>query len=649
MDKRTLGGYSSIDSFVDGKLALFEKTDKDFCALFEMMFSEKENVMYEKSEGYRVVKTTYGQAYDDILRLSASAASAFSDVPADSVIGLYMENSLLWIELFWAILRAGYRPLLLNLRIDADRLEAAISESGAAAVISEGKKFSVRTLSPADIEGAAGGAVSGVFGSSVLIMSSGTSGSVKLCAYTAREFYFLIRGSFGIIKKCGAAKKHYKGELKQLAFLPYYHIFGLVAMYIWFAFFSRTFVQLNDLAPETIVNTVKRHNVTHIFAVPLFWETVYKTALKTIRSRGEKTYEKFERGMRIADKLAFCQPLYALFTKAAFKEVRENLFGQSISFMITGGSRISPDVLRFFNNIGYRLANGYGMSEIGITSVELSADPRILASGSVGLPLDGITYAISGEGTLLVSGRCMAEYVMENGEKRPRPDVFDTRDLAVFEDGRYKITGRADDLIAGPSGENINPGPAEEKLSTPGVRGVCLIGVPTGKGTDPVLIVSVGKYAGAGELEGYEKAIKEKLSALDLLTQIKKIVFISDDLIQGQEFKLNRRRILNDYVNGRLSTVEKDRADAGVKDDPVALFIRDCFATALGKPAEQISAQSDLFADEGGSSLDYFAVIAQIQREFGVSFPQGAGAGLSTVEALTAYVKEQMKNADKTV
>ena len=212
MIKQTLGGYKSINSFVDGKLSSYEKTDKDFGALFEMMFSEKENIMYEKSEGYRIVKTTYGQAYADVLKLSGSVTSAFSGVPADSVIGLYMQNSLLWIELFWAILRAGYRPLLLNLRVDDERLEYAIKESGAAAVISDGKTFSVRTLSNEDVIKTEPGKCSVKFGSAVLIMSSGTSAHIKLCSYSAKEFYFMVSGSLGIIKKCRIAKKHYKGE-----------------------------------------------------------------------------------------------------------------------------------------------------------------------------------------------------------------------------------------------------------------------------------------------------------------------------------------------------------------------------------------------------------------------------------------------------
>ena len=645
-----LGGYKSINAYVDGKIALFDKTDRDFSALFETMFSERENIMYEKSEGYRIVKTTYGQAKDDVLRLSASIRSIFSGVPRNCVIGLHMENSLLWIELFWAILHAGFRPLLLNLRVDDTRLEYALKASGAAAVISDKKTFTVKTVIASDIKKSEKPAEASVFGSSVLLMSSGTSAHVKLCSYTSNEFYLLIRNSCDIIKRCKTAKKHYNGELKQLTFLPFYHIFGLVAMYIWFAFFSRTFVQLNDMSPDTIVNTVKRHGVTHIFAVPLFWETVYKTAIKTINSRGEQTVKKFNKGMRIADKLAFCPPLYHAFTKAAFKEVRENIFGDSISFMITGGSRIGCDVLRFFNNIGYRLVNGYGMSEIAITSVELSSDPRIINAGYVGSPLAGIKYSISDKGTLLVSSKSMAEYVIVEGEKIPRPDVFDTRDLAQEHNGRYRILGRADDLIIGSDGENINPLTVEEKIEKiNGVRGVCLIGVSNGEADIPTLVVSVAKYTDRNSLSSLDGSINAELDRAGMKSRVKKTVYTTDNLIQGDEFKLNRRRILSDYQSGKMALITEDTAEVPGELDATETFVRGCFATVLGKEAEKISVKADLFTDEGGSSLDYFAIISALQKEFGVPFPTGAGSGLSTVKALSDYVKEQMKNADKTV
>ena len=53
-------------------------------------------------------------------------------------------------------------------------------------------------------------------------------------------------------------------------------------------------------------------------------------------------------------------------------EVTDSLFGKSVLFCISGGSYIKEDTLRLINGLGYPLYNGYGMTEAGVTSVELS-------------------------------------------------------------------------------------------------------------------------------------------------------------------------------------------------------------------------------------------------------------------------------------
>ena len=450
-----LGGFSSVNAFVEDKLRRYNMSDKSFRAVFSLMFSEENNILWEESRGYRISKTTYGQARSLTLHKASTLKTQLGELKPDAVIGIYMDNSLDWILTFWAILAIGCRPLLLNRRLDTETLEYALRVTNATAVISDGQSFSVKTILSGElVEGA--NYMPADFGSEILVMSSGTSAHVKICAYTAEEFYNQIQGSYSIIKKCTKVKEHYEGELKLLTFLPFYHIFGLVAVYVWFAFFSRTFVRLNDMQPQTITNTIKRHKVTHIFAVPLFWEKVYEQAMRTIRDRGEEPVKKFEKGMRISRKLGD-SALADAFSKLAFKEVREGMFGESVVFMITGGSCISPQVLEFFNAIGYRLADGYGMSEIGITSLELSRKRSLLNSGSVGLPMMGIEYEINSNGELRVRGKAMAKYIIEDGEKRGNSDWFNTHDLASFDGKCYRILGRQDDLIVAANGENLNP------------------------------------------------------------------------------------------------------------------------------------------------------------------------------------------------
>lgn len=618
MKKLGLGKYRTINSFVSAKLRAFGDGNADFSRFFELMFSEPENVMYERSVGYRIVKTTYGEAKKQALSVAGALKKALPELEYDDVVGISMANGVEWIETFWACLACGFRPLLLNLRLDDKILDKALAESGAKAVVSDGRSFFVKTVevdglgrTPTDFSPSR-------FGSEIFVMSSGTSESVKVCAYSAEEFRRLVIGSYDIIKRCKRMKKHYNGALKQLAFLPFYHIFGLVAVYIWFAFFSRVFVHLSDMAPQTIVNTVKRHGVTHIFAVPLFWETVYSQAIKGIKARGEKTVAKFEKGLRISRIIGDVPLLGSLFSKIAFREVRENIFGESIRFMISGGSTINLKTLEFFNAIGYHLANGYGMTEIGITSVELSDKKKLLNSGSVGLPFKGVEYRIE-DGRLLVRGDCLAKYVLEKGKRRDRSEWFETNDLAEFVGGRYRILGRNDDLVVAASGENLNPCLIEPQFDIPGVAGVCLVGVGKTEPKTPTLIVSVSGYLSKESFSAVSDAVKEKLALLDLLSQIKNIYFTSEPLIKGEEFKPNRRRLAAEAESGALPKITFAAEKNGV-DDPLFDEIRNFVAAALGADADAVGADFDFFIDGGGSSFDYFAMTSKLSEEFSVSF-----------------------------
>ena len=641
MKQNTFGGYKTIDAFVKAKLQRFDAMERSFESLFTLMFSESENVLYERSQGYKILRTTYGEAREAICGRTAGLRKKLEAIPAGSVVGIHMQNSLQWIEIFWAVLRCGYRPLLMNLRLSDAMLETALADCEAKAVISDGKVFSVPTVMEQEIPVLTGEDAAGACGTEILLMSSGTSASLKICAYTAEEFYYQVHDSFEIIRTCAQMKKHYEGQLKLLTFLPFYHVFGLVAVYIWFAFFSRTFVQLNDLAPQTILNTIRRHKVTHIFAVPLFWEKVYQQAVKTIRDRGEATWDRFNRGLRLAKKLGDVPLLGNWFCKTAFREVRDNLFGESICFMITGGSCIGAPVLEFFNSIGYHLANGYGMTELGITSVELSRSRRLRNAGFVGKPLSSVEYRISESGELWVRGKTVAHTVMEHRTVTPGGDWFNTRDLAVCQKGRYRILGRSDDLIVAATGENLNPNLIEGQLELPGTRGVCLVA-----GETPTLLISVSRSLRQETLNRLEAAFRQRLQELQLAGQIRKLLFITDPLMLEQEFKRNRRHLAEDLAAGRLHPVEPVQTEAVQTGDPLWLQIRDMFAAALNKAPEEVSSEGDFFLDEGGSSLDYFAMLSQMQEEFAVSIPMESEQNLHSLSTLYAYIKEAVDHAD---
>ena len=295
MKLENVRGFQTLDEYVNYKTEAFSKEEKTFENLFRYMFDEESNVMVETSDGYRIKKMTYGECREKVLAVATRLATELEGIEADAPVGLYCANCPEWIFLFWAILACGYKPLLMNLRLPDDVLEGILAEHSVMAVVSDGKPFPVKTVLKEGLVLPTEERLSPTrFGSEVLFMSSGTTNSVKLCAYTAENFYYQVLDSANIIKQCPAIKSHYEGELKQLVLLPLYHVFGFIAVYLWFGFFSRTFVFPKDLNPMTIQNTVKKHKVTHIFAVPMVWEAVYKAASAKIKSKGARTWRKFE-------------------------------------------------------------------------------------------------------------------------------------------------------------------------------------------------------------------------------------------------------------------------------------------------------------------------------------------------------------------
>lgn len=637
MKYNNLANKKSVDQFVNYKLDLLNNKEVSFKTLFELMFSEKENTFYEYNKKYKVIQITYGEAYKDILNIAFTLKKSIK-LPLNSIIGLYLNNDIHWLEVFWALLYLGYRPLLLNSKLTDDVLNNLIKESGCELVVSNGKNFDVDTLNYFDLK-IEEGFIDSSFADEILFLSSGTS-SVKICAYTSLEITNIVKKAKEVVLANSRVKKHYEGELKLLALLPFYHIFGFVAVYLWFTFFSRTLVELTDLSNKNVLFVINHHKVTHIFAVPLLWNKVYDSVMKEISNRGEKTLKKFNKGLKLSLKLGNSF-LGRAFRKVAFKEIRDNLFLDHISFMISGGSFIDRKVLEFFNGIGYHLTNGYGSTEIGITSVELSNKFKYITSGSIGKPLDKINYRINDNHELLVKGNSLADYLLIKGEKHPHKEDewYNTFDLASYKNGRFYIEGRKDDLIIPKSGENINPNLVEEKLRNDDIVELCLI--PEKNNNAPILLVELNKYLSIEKANKILEALKEKIRLEKLNTEIGEIVLIKDKLIEEEDFKLNRKKILRKFNNHeyRLFT-ENVNNNTSTDLDEVTLKIKEIFSNNFNREITDLD--GDIFLELGGSSLDYFAIIGEIHEEFGLDLSKVPDSSLVTIRAISEYIKTKL-------
>ncbi|MDR3318535.1 MAG: AMP-binding protein, partial [Clostridiales bacterium] len=474
-------------------------------AIFDVIRTFGDNVFFEQLKGGALVKTTYAE-FEKKTAAAAAGLQAVIKVPAGAFVGLEMDNSPEWVIGFWAILQAGYKPVLLNTRLPLPLVDEIIAETKAAAVLTDKPKRAIDidiNALPAD----AGEAFRAGWEDCFALSTSGTSGRPKIYLYNGASMSEQISNSKYVLKENPTIKTYYKGQIKLLAFLPFYHIFGLIATLMWFSFFGRTFVFLNDMRPETIQYACRRHGVTHVFAIPAVFNGVAMHVRREARRDGEKSVEKLERALNLSIKLQSAFPWLGkrIASKIMFSEVRRRILGDSVKFCISGGGYIRDDALKVFNGLGYSLYNGYGMTEIGIASVELrlSAKKRLL--GSIGKPFPSIEYGLSKEGVLSVKGGSIFYARLIDGEiaERSRDAWFETQDILERdrESGYYYIKGRKDDIIIADNGENIIPDLIEKRFELAYAKSYSVIGMRKDEKAEVILIVYPDPKASATQVD----------------------------------------------------------------------------------------------------------------------------------------------------
>ncbi|MCQ2437201.1 MAG: phosphopantetheine-binding protein, partial [Clostridia bacterium] len=289
------------------------------------------------------------------------------------------------------------------------------------------------------------------------------------------------------------------------------------------------------------------------------------------------------------------------------------------------------------------MANGYGMTEVGITSVELSMDPKVLASGSIGEPMASVHYEVGANNELIISGRSIAKRVCIDGVEQPLDNGrLRTGDLVKNEKGRLYLLGRRDDTIIDENGENLNPTIVENLITDVEPGSVCLIGSRENDTVIPTLLVSVKPFIGDKQLEALKSGIRDKLSKNGLSGHIGHIVFITEPLMRESEFKLNRRLIASKYASGRFRRLETENPEGQRIRGEIESRVGACFAEILGIKAEDIDPIGDFFIALGGSSLDFYRLVAALEREFGVTLPNDPSGILCTVEGMSEYIESRL-------
>lgn len=165
----------------------------------------------------------------------------------------------------------------------------------------------------------------------------------------------------------------------------------------------------------------------------------------------------------------------------------------SVRWFISGGAPMPANVLAAYQERGFVMKQGYGMTEVGVNCFAMSEQDSVRKPGSIGRPLpftearlvddEGLEVAGGSAGELCLRGPHVCAGYWRNPEATQAAlsadGFFHTGDLAERDDdGFFRIVGRKKDMLIS-GGVNVYPAEIEAVLlAHPAVREVAVTGVP---------------------------------------------------------------------------------------------------------------------------------------------------------------------------
>lgn len=533
------------------------------------------------------------------------------------VIALHMANSAMWPVLFWGILMSGHTPLLLNAALPLKTFEPILLKADAAAVISCDEH--PRGIHPQRLLGARSQADMALFESrwadQVIFMTSGTSGVPKLVVYNGRSIARQIQSCRYFYRDTlELAYPRSMGVMRQLALLPFSHIFGFIICVAWYPFMGAQIIYPASLKPNDMLFACQKMRVTHLCAVPSYFEVLSRSMLKGAKALFGKQADGFIAWLKEG---RLQKPeLYQRY-QAYAKKLCYRVLGRDIRYMISGGGMLSPDTAAFFNRLGLYFCNGYGMTELGILAVEKSAKPDKRMQAAIGAPSCGVKFTLDEQGELLVDCDYAAAGYLEEDGLVPLEKPFSTKDLArMLPDGRYMLKGRHDDIIIDSDGNRIHPNEIEERLRRlPGVTGLCVI-----QGERKLVLLLEGSPEGdAAPLSDAINRVNRRAQASHYLHE----AWLLPRLPRTSKGEVDRRAMTKAYQAGLENAVPVPLSAPSEGADltsPLVISIRSKVAELLNLSQEQVFPGANFFSELGMDSLTYMCLVQWLEEQYHVPF-----------------------------
>ncbi len=394
-----------------------------------------------------------------------------------------------------------------------------------------------------------------------IIYTSGTTGEPKGVMLTHHNIISNVRS---------ALENFPIGETDVfLSFLPLCHIFERMGGY-YTGFASGGQIYYAE-SIETVAQNLTEAHPTIVTSVPRLFERIYSKIIKNVESQPEKKQKIFNWAIETGKEYAIAKKAgkvslalnvkQKLADKLVFTKLREKT-GGNLRFFISGGAALSRHLGEFFEAVGLKIIEGYGLTE---------SSPVICANrvddykfGTVGKPFPGVEIRIASDGEILARGPNIMQGYYKNRKETDevlRDGWLHTGDIGVFDaDGFLMITDRKKHLFKTSTGKYIAPTPIENLfLSSKYIDQFVLIG-------DRRMFLSALIVPDFEAIKEYADSHKIKYDNVEELMSMKEIYDLFDkDMSQFQKKLANFERIRKFKLLTRPFSIETGEITPSMK------------------------------------------------------------------------------------
>ncbi len=511
-------------------------------------------------------KLSYAEAWQ--LVLSRAAFLQQEGYKKGDVIAILAENSYEWAVTYMAITSIGAIVLTLDTNLQEENYHDMLTYADACAIfisktfdynfkqkkyeislstnLGDAKNFKetgLEKIGPADI--------------STMIFTSGTTGNPKVAQLTQKNIYSTaFAAAIHISAKDGC--------FNFLSLLPLYHVLGLIPTFICAIGCGGNVMFQPSLKGPDIINSLKEIQI-HVFTVvPQILELFMDGILEKVKAASKAKYKILFFFLNHANK--FRKIGLGFIPAKIFKPVYD-IFGKDFYCFICGGAALKKKYFRYYDNIGLKVVEGYGLTET--TGPIIGNTPFHIKPHSIGFPTPGMEAEIrnkrlDGIGEIWVRGDSLMPGYYKNEEANKEAfdeqGWFNTGDLGSQDRaGNFYVKGRLKNVIVLPSGKNVYPEELEAYYQkSPLIKEISVFGYKI-NGSENVYAVIVPEKPAEDSFDQIKKELETLNKGLPSYKVVTHFAVSFEPLPRTTTKKIVVRKVIKLLEKNQYQTKQQDK------------------------------------------------------------------------------------------